>query len=109
MERKLPVELLQILEKWFSISVTCVKWGRHVSQFFKLRAGVRQDGVLLPFLFAVFIDNFIDRIKSVNMGCYISFACLSVFMCANDILLVAPSVTALQTRLIVCENELNSI
>ena len=26
MEKRLPIEILDILEKWFSISVTCVKW-----------------------------------------------------------------------------------
>jgi hypothetical protein len=34
MNRKLPVQLLTILETWFSISVTCVKWDKLVSYFF---------------------------------------------------------------------------
>ena len=29
----LPIEILDILEKWFSISVTCVKWNGCVSIF----------------------------------------------------------------------------
>jgi len=33
MDRMFPNELLAILENWFSISVTCVKWGKHVSHF----------------------------------------------------------------------------
>jgi len=32
-ERKLPNEILSILERWFDISVTRVKWNGHVSHF----------------------------------------------------------------------------
>ena len=59
MDRKLPSEILNILEQslWFSITVTCVKWNGCISQFFRLLAGVRQGGVLSPVLFAIFIDK----------------------------------------------------
>jgi len=45
MDRKLLNEILNILEKWFSITVTSVKWNGCISQFFHLLAGVRQGGV----------------------------------------------------------------
>ena len=43
-----------------------------VSSFFRLMAGVRQGGVLSPFLFAVFIyvDNLVDKVKATGVGCY---------------------------------------
>ena len=53
-KRKIPVELLNVLETWFSVSVTCVKWNGHMSHFFSLVVGVRQGGVLSTLLFAVF-------------------------------------------------------
>ena len=33
MDMKLPNELLSLLERWFSISVTCVRWGSCYSHF----------------------------------------------------------------------------
>ena len=54
-------ELLSLLEHWFSISVTCVRWGSCYSHFFSLLAGVRQGGVLSPLLFAIFIDSLVDK------------------------------------------------
>ena len=33
MERRLPVELLNLLVLWFGMSVTCVKWGAYSSHF----------------------------------------------------------------------------
>jgi len=68
MEKKLPNEILNILEQWFIISVTCVKWNGHVSHFFRLFTGVRQGGVLSPFLFAIFTDNVVDKVRATNAG-----------------------------------------
>jgi len=74
--------------------------------FFRLLAGVRQGGVLSPFLFAVFIDSVVDRVKVTGVGCYLFSECVSIFLYADDILLIVPSVTAL---VIACVNELTHI
>ena len=105
MDRKLPNEILRILELWFSISVTCVKWNGYNSHFFRLLAGVRQGGVglLSPFLFAVFIDSVVEKIKSTGVGCHYFSVCVSVILHADDILL---SVSALQILLAACNEEL---
>jgi len=44
---------LFILEKWFCISVTCVKWINVFSEMFSLRAGVTQGWILSLHLFAI--------------------------------------------------------
>jgi len=56
------VALLVLLEKWFEMSVTCVRWHGHDSEFFRLIAGVRQGGVLSPFLFAIFVDDIVKKV-----------------------------------------------
>ena len=47
MNRNTRVNLLAVIEKWFAICVTCVKWGDQMSE-------VRQDGVLSRSLFAMY-------------------------------------------------------
>lgn len=69
-------------------------------------AGVRQGGVLSPVLFAIFINVVIDNVKSLNIGCHISTVCVCIFVYADDILLVAPTIDGLQTLLTVCEDSL---
>jgi hypothetical protein len=108
MERKLPVKLLSIFEDWLNKSETCVRWGGLTSHFFKLRAGVRQGGVLSPF-FAIYLDRIVADIKAAHVGCHIGSICVSVFLYADDILLLSPSVTGLQTLLTICENVLSDL
>jgi len=54
-ERRIPDMLLYVIEHWFSIGCTCVKWGTYVSRYFNLSCWVRQRGVLSPYLFAIYI------------------------------------------------------
>jgi len=109
MDRNIPLALLCIFEKWFSISITCIKWQNCFSGFFELRAGVRQGGVLSPLLFAIFIDNIVQSVRSASAGCYMSCVCCSIFLYADDILLISPSVSGLQTLVDACERELKDI
>jgi hypothetical protein len=86
-----------------------IKWGNCFSYFFPLKAGVRQGGVLSPILFSIYMDSLIDKISSSKYGCYISCINFSIIMYADDIVLLAPTVTGLQMLLLACENELNSL
>jgi hypothetical protein len=106
MDRKIPIQLLTIFESWFNSSTTCIRWNGHVSHCFSLAAGVRQGGVLSPLLFAIFIDTIVDRIKTVNAGCYINTICCSIFLYADDMLLLAPTISGLQSLVRTCENYL---
>jgi hypothetical protein len=107
MEKKVPVHLLRLIQHWYSMSMTCVKWGCQVSKYVRLRTGVRQGGVLSPFLFAVFIDGIVRNVISSRLGCHIGLSCVSVILYADDIILLAPSVQTLQRLIDICEIELN--
>jgi len=63
---KFPSKLLHVLEKWFTMFLSCVKWGDQISSFYKLLAGVRQGGILSPVLFAIFMDGLVNKIKDNN-------------------------------------------
>jgi len=96
MDRLLPVNILQLWEDWFAKCFTCVKWNSVTSCFFQLTRGIRQGGVLSPYLFAVYVDNVITTVEHKRLGCLYKSVCVSIIMYADDIVLLSPSVTALQ-------------
>ena len=60
MERQIPISLLNIIEKWFTESITCIKWNGYVTHFIRLEAGVRQGGVLSQVFFTIFMDSIVE-------------------------------------------------
>ena len=57
MDRNIPINLLMLIEHWFSVGVTCVKWRSIVSRFIGILSGIRQGGVLSPHFFAIYTVN----------------------------------------------------
>jgi len=100
MKRKLPVILLELLENWLQNCYSRIKWTMHVgllSATFQIRFGVRQGSVLSPFLFAIYLDN-IPILRSLLPRSF-------VVLHADDILLIAPSVSELQELFDACAIE----
>jgi len=71
MDRLIPSGLLSVLEHWLNISATCVRWCDHFSDFFTVACGVRQGGVLSPYLFAIYVDDIVAKINTSDLGCMI--------------------------------------
>jgi len=70
---------------------------------------VRQCGVFSPFLFAIFIDSIVDKVKATGVGCYLNSVCISILLYADDIILTAPSVSTMQHLLDVCQQEIDYV
>jgi hypothetical protein len=109
MKRGLPVNLLSVLEDWFSKCFTCVKWNTIHSDMFKLNCGVRQGGVLSPYLFSVYVDDIIETVAMKSIGCVFRSVVVSIILYADDILLLAPSIDSLQKLVSICEHELDAL
>ena len=71
-----------------------------------MSSGIRQGGVLSPYLFAIYIYSVAEKVRAESLGCHVKMMCLSILY-ADDILLLTPSVNALQNILHVCEKELD--
>ena len=108
MDRKLPIQLLTIFESWFSISVTCVKWNGHVSNFFQFDCWRETRRCLVPVIFCHFYRP-ISRQNQIRKCCLLCLLYAAVFLYAGDILLIATTVSGLRAILTACKRELIDI
>ena len=67
--------------------------------------GVRQGGVLSPVLFAVYVDDIMERLNDSNPGCFIGDLYLGCIMYPDDLILISASVSILQKMILICEKE----
>ena len=106
MNKHVPLLILCIFENWLAKCCTCVKWNNYYSHFFKLDTGTRQGGVLSPVLFNIYIDDIVDVIAKSEIGCRFRAMNFAILIYADDILLLAPTVTSLQLLVDLCCKEL---
>jgi len=99
MKRHVPIELLEMLENWLCDSQTCVKWNGLWSYVFPINFGVRQGSVISPVLFAIYVDDVAHCCEKERY--------LHIILYADDILLLAPSITQLERLLRKCKEELS--
>ena len=91
MKRRMPIALVKLLYYWYSISVNFVRWENMLSRPYKLLAGIRQGGVLSPTLFSVYINDMLTKFN--NLGCMYSGISVSAVMLADDLVILAPSIS----------------
>lgn len=91
-----PYYYLGIIKNIYNNQTVRVKFGNNLSECWKINNGVRQGGILSPFLFNVYINDLIDSISKCNIGCKLGAVSSNIIGYADDIVLLAPSVDALQ-------------
>ena len=81
-----------------------MRWGCAFSDPFGVSNGVRQGGVLSPVLFSVYLDTLLVGLKESGVGCHWEGEFAGAFAYADDIVLSAPSLSALRLMLSRCED-----
>jgi len=82
----------------------CVRWDGSLSDHFCVSNGVRQEGVLSPILFAIYVDDLLEDLSKLDFGCYWDSLFAGSVCYADDLVLLAPSPSALRIMLYCCED-----
>ena len=106
-ERKMCPLTARFLAFVYMNQSCCLKWGSSVSRCFSARNGVKQGGVLSPQLFNIYLDVLLDRLNKSGYGCHIGQSYMGSFAYADDIVLLSPTITSLNSQLKVCESYSN--
>ena len=96
---------LNLIKFWYSNQYARVKHNGIYSDNFKICNGVRQGGILSGLLFCIYINALIDRISSLKVGCRLGLYAANIIAYADDLVLLAPSASALQIMMDVANEE----
>ena len=101
--RNVPACLVRLLAYWYSTQCMKVRWGNVSSSPFTISNGVRQGGVLSPYLFSLYMDDLSRELNSVQSGCFVGSSLLNHLMFADDLCVFSPSIKGLQKLVKVCK------
>lgn len=99
----------RLLAYWYSNQQMFVRWQNISSAFFNITNGVRQGGILSPFLFRFYIRDLIDRVTTLNLGCNFAGTVINLLAYADDMVVLAPCWQALQSLLMAVEDAASKI
>lgn len=101
--RGLPDLVVRLLSRWYSSQELCVRWSNVYSDKFGVSNGVRQGGVLSPVLFSIYLDSLLLSLKNTGVGCFWGDEYTGALAYADDVALLAPSLSAMRLMLQNCE------
>ena len=47
-----------------------VKWASKLSDVFRIKSGVRQGGLASAFLFTIYVDDLLQELNKLDLGCH---------------------------------------
>ena len=101
-EKNIDLNTLKILKKYYDASQGMIKLNGIISNRFYINCGVKQGGILSPFLFNFFINDLIEECVNKNIGARFEELNLSIIVYCDDILLISPIEKHLQMLLDIC-------
>ena len=97
LKRDISLIVLRLLLYMYTSQTLRVKWGHTVSNYFTVRNGVKQGGVLSPLLFAIYTDSVLKRLEESGVGCHMGGHFTGALAYADDITLLSPSMSGMIT------------
>ena len=80
-----------------------MSWDGVRSSTFSITNGTRQGSVLSPCLFSVYLDDLLKELRHMGLGCHMGGMWVGAAGYADDLILLAPSRTAMQHMLKACD------
>ena len=100
---RIPDYAWRALVNYYSASRACVRLNGQRSSIFTITGGVKQGGILSPFLFNFLIDDLLHKCTELNIGCQLGNNNVSILAYCDDIILVSSDQDQLKRLLKCCE------
>ena len=102
-QKDFDISVIILLKTYYDKLSSRVKVNGRLSDQFKLNRGVKQGGILSPFLFNLFIDDLILECVESKLGAKFFEIILCIIAYCDDICLLSPNLEDLQKLLYICE------
>jgi len=102
-KRSIPACIVRILVYLYTGSQVRVLWAGLTSDYFTVLNGVKQGGVISPILYCIYTDDLLIRLSLSGVGCYIGLNFVGALAYADDIVLIAPTPSAMRKMLAICD------
>ena len=107
-DRGAPLLIVNLLKFWFCMQDLRVGWGNSLSELFKMKNGIRQGSILSPHFFNIYVDDLNYALNGSRLGCHIANRPMNNLSYADDLVLLAPSASAINDLLKICDTFANS-
>ena len=86
LDRDLPIDIILLVMHFLRNQIAKIVWDGEYGTYHIINEGVRQGGILSPFLFKLYIDSMIREISELEIGCSLRFTRLNILAYADDII-----------------------
>ena len=98
-KRNVPMYIIRIVIFWYTSQTMYVRWNNTMSTGFNVSNGVRQGGILSPYLFCIYVNELSKMLNKVHVGCFVETMLVNHLMYADDLVLLSPSAAGLSILL----------
>ena len=91
LKRKIPPDIVLFLMHYLRNQRARIIWKSERGEYIQIEKGVRQGGILSPFLFKLYIDDVLNDICNSNIGCMLGIKRINILAYADDLVLIAQS------------------
>ena len=102
-ERGVRGYIVRILMYWYSNQCMYVRWAGVLSHGFHVSNGVRQGGILSPYLFNVYMDDLSIALNGCHTGYVVDNIPVNHLLYADDLVVFASSISGLRELMKVCD------
>ena len=106
-DNNIPLYIINFLNYWYRNQRIYIKWCNNSSDSFPVTRGVRQGGILSPFLFNLYTNPMIKKLNEIHSGYCLNGNIINNLCYADDIALFSPSLGGLQLLISCCEEFAN--
>jgi hypothetical protein len=94
----------RILFLFYSNSKLTISFNGRLSKVFDAQEGVKQGGIISPYLFNYFLNDLLNQNDSLNVGAKIGSVNVSMIAYCDDLILISPTETHMKMLINLCES-----